>query len=29
MAKSGLWLLTSAFPSWRSMLMVVGMKNEE
>ncbi len=28
-AKSGLWLLTSAFPSWRSMLMVVGMKNEE
>ncbi|HET9224028.1 MAG TPA: class I SAM-dependent methyltransferase [Roseiflexaceae bacterium] len=26
-AKSGLWLLTSAFPTWRSMLMVVGMKN--
>jgi len=26
-AKSALWLLTSAIPSWRSMLMVVGMKN--
>jgi SAM-dependent methyltransferase len=25
-AKSGLWLLTSAFPRWRSMLMVVGRK---
>jgi SAM-dependent methyltransferase len=25
-AKSGLWLLTSAFPAWRSMLMVVGTK---
>jgi SAM-dependent methyltransferase len=25
-AKSGLWLLTSAFPSWRSMLMVIGRK---
>jgi SAM-dependent methyltransferase len=25
--KSGLWLLTSAFPPWRSMLMVVGRKN--
>lgn len=25
-AKSGLWLLTTAFPSWRSMLMVVGTK---
>ena len=22
----GLWLLTSAFPAWRSMLMVVGTK---
>jgi SAM-dependent methyltransferase len=27
--KAGLWLLTSAFPAGRSMLMVVGMKNEE
>jgi SAM-dependent methyltransferase len=27
-AKSGLWLLTSAFPAWRSMLMVVGLKIE-
>lgn len=25
-AKSGLWLLTNAFPAWRSMLMVVGRK---
>ncbi len=25
-AKSSLWLLTSAFPEWRSMLMVVGKK---
>jgi SAM-dependent methyltransferase len=25
--KSALWLLTSAVPTWRSMLMVVGMKN--
>jgi SAM-dependent methyltransferase len=25
-AKSALWLLTSAVPSWRSMLMVVGVK---
>ncbi|HEX9373074.1 MAG TPA: class I SAM-dependent methyltransferase [Roseiflexaceae bacterium] len=25
-AKSGLWLLTSAFPCWRSMLLVVGTK---
>lgn len=24
--KGGLWVLTSAFPSWRSMLMVVGRK---
>lgn len=24
--KGGLWLLTSAVPSWRSMLMVVGLK---
>jgi SAM-dependent methyltransferase len=27
-AKSGLWLLTSAFPAWRSMLMVVGRKSQ-
>lgn len=26
--KAGLWLLTSAFPQWRSMLMVVGRKHE-
>jgi SAM-dependent methyltransferase len=26
-AKSGLWLLTSAFPNWRSMLLVVGNKS--
>jgi SAM-dependent methyltransferase len=25
-AKGGLWLLTAAFPAWRSMLLVVGMK---
>jgi SAM-dependent methyltransferase len=28
-AKSGLWLLTAAFPSWRSMLLVVGMKHAQ
>ncbi len=27
-AKSALWMLTSAIPSWRSMLMVVGVKIE-
>lgn len=27
--KGGLWLLTTAFPRWRSMLLVVGIKNEE
>jgi SAM-dependent methyltransferase len=26
-AKGALWLATAAFPSWRSMLLVVGMKN--
>jgi SAM-dependent methyltransferase len=26
-AKSALWLVTNAIPSWRSMLMVVGVKN--
>jgi SAM-dependent methyltransferase len=25
-AKGGLWLLTAAFPAWRSMLLVVGLK---
>ena len=25
-AKSALWLLTSAVPAWRSMLMVVGVR---
>jgi SAM-dependent methyltransferase len=25
--KAGLWLLTAAFPSWRSMLLVVGTKH--
>jgi len=27
-AKGALWLLTSAVPAWRSMLMVVGVKQE-
>ena len=27
-AKAGLWLLTSAFPAWRSMLLIVGQKPE-
>ena len=26
-AKAGLWLLTTAFPRWRSMLLVVGRKS--
>lgn len=26
-AKAGLWLLTTAFPQWRSMLLVVGAKD--
>ena len=25
--KSGLWLLTTAFPAWRSMLLIVGQKS--